>query len=75
MTQISSLAPRAHAGRPLLGTLVWSRRLAGVGPGAVAATSQHVLLTGGLTGTEDFGGTPLVSAGKSDAFVAKIVNP
>jgi hypothetical protein len=58
------------------GSHIWSRRLAGVSGSSVAASSTgHLLLTGALVATEDFGGTPLMSAGTTDAFVAKIVNP
>jgi hypothetical protein len=58
------------------GSHIWSHRLAGIGGSSIAAgPSPHVFLTGALNGTEDFGGTPLVSAGGPDAFVAKILTP
>ncbi|APR86743.1 Flagellar hook-length control protein FliK [Minicystis rosea] len=58
------------------GSHLWSRRLGGVRGSSIAASSAgYLLLTGALVTTEDFGGTPLVSAGGTDAFVAKMVNP
>lgn len=58
------------------GAHLWSKRMTAIdGRGLAATSTGHLLLTGALKGTEDFGGTPLVTAGATDAFVAKILNP
>ncbi len=57
------------------GVHLWSRRFGGTGPefpSEVAVdASGNVVVTGNFTGTVDFGGGPLVSAGSSDVFLAK----
>ncbi len=58
-----------------IGTHVWSRRFGGTGNdrGYCVATdaSGNVFLTGYFSGTVDFGGGPLVSAGSLDMFIAE----
>lgn len=57
------------------GSLAWAKRFGGAGgdrPGAVALDgSGGVVLCGGFSGTVDFGGAPLSSAGKIDIFLAR----
>jgi hypothetical protein len=63
----------AYAGTT--GAHVWSRRLGGLGNDyaySVAATGDGtVVVAGAFEGTAAFGGGSLVSAGESDAYVAK----
>jgi hypothetical protein len=60
------------------GNHLWSKLLGDAGStfwhsiGAAADGSDDLVLTGGFTGTVDFGGVPLVSAGGGDIFVAKL---
>ncbi|HEY3499054.1 MAG TPA: hypothetical protein VGK73_30390 [Polyangiaceae bacterium] len=51
------------------GASVWTRELSGV---VAVDPSDNVLVTGGFSGTQDFGGGPLVSAGGRDVFVVKL---
>jgi hypothetical protein len=57
------------------GTHLWSKRFGGAGgeTGYAVAVDGNgdVVVTGSFTGTVDFGGGGLVSAGSSDIFVAK----
>jgi len=58
----------------------WSKRFGGterdVGLGiAVSPTDGAVAVTGGFSGTVDFGSGPLRSLGEVDAFVVKLRNP
>src|SRR5437773_827609 len=58
------------------GTNVWAKRFGGSGVDvatAVAVDKQNnsVIVAGYFTGTVDFGGGPLTSAGGADVFVAK----
>jgi hypothetical protein len=57
------------------GSHVWSRRFPGWSGYAVATGTQFLLVTGALTGSDDFGAGQVSSAGSTDAFVAKFVNP
>jgi hypothetical protein len=55
---------------------VWSKRFGDgadlqVGHGIAADATNNILLTGFFNGVVDFGGSPLVSAGGSDLFLAK----
>jgi hypothetical protein len=58
------------------GAHLWSKRFGDAAPqyrSRVAVDAGgNVLVAGELAGTIDFGGTPLVSAGGSDAFLAKL---
>ena len=54
-------------------THVWSKPYAG--HGVAADGSKALLVTGGLNGVYDFGGGPLTSAGDTDVFVAKFIDP
>ena len=58
------------------GAPVWFRRFGGVGndfAGGVAVDgSGNVILSGGITGSVDFGGGPLTSAGDYDVFVVQL---
>lgn len=55
------------------GAHVWSKAYGG---GAVATDgAKSIVLAGALFGTQDLGGGPLTSAGSSDAFVAKFIDP
>jgi Beta-propeller repeat len=58
------------------GNHLWSKRFgdAGAQSGASIAVDAagNVLVTGSLSGTVDFGGGPLVSAGQNDIFVVKL---
>lgn len=55
------------------GNYVWGRGFGrAVGQSVAADSSGNVLVTGSLNGTADFGGGPLVSAGGTDVFVAKL---
>jgi len=60
------------------GSFVWAQRAGGPGSeqaNAVAVQGANVYLTGYFTGTAAFGGTaPLVSAGGTDVFVAKLTD-
>lgn len=57
------------------GDLIWYMGMGGTGPDkayAVAVDSNDdVVVTGYFTGSADFGGAPLTSAGATDVFVAK----
>jgi hypothetical protein len=57
------------------GTHVWSNRFGSAGPqsgwGVSCDASGNVLIAGRFSGTVDFGGGPLISAGNDDIFVAK----
>lgn len=57
------------------GTHLWSERIGGSDPdrgqGVATDTAGNVLVTGSFSGTADFGGGPLTSAGGRDIFVAK----
>jgi uncharacterized protein (AIM24 family) len=57
------------------GNRLWARRFGSAGTDrgyAVAVdTSDNVVVTGFFTGTADFGGGPLTSAGGADVFLAK----
>jgi hypothetical protein len=58
------------------GAHLWSQRFGGtstdVGTGLAADGSGNVLVTGFFSGTVDFGGGPLTTAGGNDIFVAKL---
>ena len=57
------------------GTHLWSQRFGSTvfdqGNGISADGAGNVFLTGGFSGTVDFGGGPLVGAGSEEIFVAK----
>jgi hypothetical protein len=58
------------------GTTLWAKRFNGgasgsAGLGVAVDTAGNVFLTGTFSGTIDFGGGPLVSAGGPDIYVAK----
>ncbi len=58
------------------GAHVWSRRFGDSGDqdgtGAAVDPQDHVLITGYIEGSADFGNGPLASAGGEDVFVAKL---
>lgn len=58
------------------GGLLWSKRFGDAAEqlanGITADSSGNVLVVGNFTGTMDFGGGPLVSAGGNDVFVVKL---
>jgi cysteine-rich repeat protein len=58
------------------GTTLWSHRFGGTsfdyGQDIAVDSAGNVLLTGRFTGTADFGGGPLSSAGSWDIFVGKL---
>lgn len=58
------------------GQHLWSRRLGGTGndrvEGIATDSAGNVLITGSFSGTADFGGGPLSSAGSQDIFAVKI---
>jgi hypothetical protein len=58
-----------------LPTFEWTRQASStgvvVGQGIAADTNGNIFVTGYFSGTADFGGTNLVSAGASDIFLAK----
>ena len=57
------------------GDHIWSKVFGSVdgdyGLGVVVDTNDNVFVTGAFTGTVDFGGGPLTSAGSTDCFVVK----
>jgi hypothetical protein len=57
-------------------SLLWSKRFGGIdnqyAAGVVTDTSGNVIVTGYFTGSVDFGGGALTSAGGNDIFVAKL---
>jgi hypothetical protein len=60
------------------GSHVWSKRFGGVpgtltgGLGIAVDQAGNVVVTGHFSGSVDFGGGPLVSAGSSDVFIAEL---
>jgi hypothetical protein len=59
------------------GNWLWQRSAGGANADAaysVAASSSAVVITGYFTGTINFGGTDLISAGSQDCFVARYTN-
>ena len=58
------------------GSVVWATQLGGSGQdsgfGVAADAAGNAYVTGNFTGTGQFGGVTLTSAGDSDAFVAKL---
>ena len=60
------------------GVYAWSKRLGGTGTdrayGVAVDAAGNVLVTGYFSGTVDFGGGPLTSAGNADIFVAKFTS-
>ncbi|HET6348011.1 MAG TPA: SBBP repeat-containing protein, partial [Candidatus Krumholzibacteria bacterium] len=58
------------------GNHLWSRQFGSTGTMSAASVatdlSGNILVTGNFSGTVDFGGGPLVSAGGPDAFVTKL---
>ncbi len=60
------------------GKYVWSNRYGGTmneASAGLAAITGGLFLTGTSTGTIDFGGGPLASAGTTDVFLAKLRVP
>lgn len=52
---------------------LWSLSIGGATPSAVATNAAgEVVVVGAIEGAADVGGTPLASAGKTDAFVLKL---
>jgi chitodextrinase len=60
------------------GVYAWSKRFGGTGTdrgyGVAVDSTGNVLVTGYFSGTVDFGGGPLTSAGNADIFVAKFTS-
>jgi len=71
-TAPSASAARAEVSR--LGRAAWSRGFTGGARVVGMAADAHgdVVITGALSGTVDFGGGPLPSAGEDDVFVVKL---